>query len=199
VSTKEIIVRGVPDVTTAIRAMAKAKRMSITALVETGGVANGSLTSIGTGSTTKTDMALGPLLRVLRAVGWEMVGRSVDPTGVMIQVDRGLPIRVVGADGGRLLVPIVTMDDVPILLNTMAAANGLTMSGLVTLTGMNSTSLVGMARGTGANKDLRLTNLVRLVGKARFELVVRPQHQSMRDARIAVIGAARDNGTLQHS
>lgn len=181
----EIKVSGMQDITTALQAIAKRLRISVSALVEAGGVTNGSLTSVGTGRSHNKDMAINPLLRVLGPAGFELVGRGRDPHGLIVKVDGGIDILVRGADGGRLEVIIETMADIPVLLNTMAAANNLTMTGLVRLTGANSTSLVGIAKGTGGS-DLRLLNLVRLAEKAQFELVIRARHATRREARLAL-------------
>lgn len=185
-SNTEIRITGMADVGTALRAMARRLGISISALVDAGGTFNGSLIAVGTGNSRHKDTSIRPILRVLKPAGWELVGRVADPDGLLIKVDRGVPILVRGADGGRLEVSIETMGDVSTLLNTMAAANGITMTSLVARSGSSSSSLVSVATGRTVQADLRLSNLVRITETAQFELVIRPIHATLREARIAL-------------
>lgn len=189
--SQELLITDLASVARLLRLVAKKRGISISALVDAGGVTNGSLTSIATGNTRQKDMTIGPLLRVLRPVGYETVGRTIDPRGILLKAEGAAEMLVLGPDGGRLEVLVEDMDDVSVLLNTMAAANGRTMTGLARLTGVTSTSLVQIARKTGPNTDLRLGNLTRLMKVAGFELIARPQHRTRREARLALIAAAR--------
>jgi hypothetical protein len=188
-SIKPVRITGVEDVGAAMRAIAKKMNISVSALVDAGGTQNGSLISIATGRNPNRDMAIGPLLRVLKAVGYELVGRTIDEHGLVVKQEGAAEIRVTGADGGRLEVAMDTLADVPILLNTMAFANGLSMTGLVKLAGISSSSLVSMAKQSGPAGDLRLNNVLAVAATARFELIIRPVHRSAREARVALASA----------
>jgi hypothetical protein len=187
----ELPISDMADVTVALQTIARRLRLSVTALIEAGGVSNGSLGSIATGRSRQKDLALLPLLRVLHPAGYELVGRVADPNGLLVTVERGAQFLVLGPDGGRLEVVVADLEGVGVLFNTMAAANHLSVTGLVKMTGVNSTSLVGVAKGTGDNGDVRLINMIRLVEMARFELLIRPVHQTRREARIALTSARR--------
>lgn len=189
--TNEVVIGGIPDVTAALQLIAKRTRLSMTALINTGGVENGSLTSIGTGSVRAKDMALGPLFRVLRAVNWELAGRSKDPRGVIIKPEGGTELLVCGADGGRPDISVAGLQDLPILLNTVAAANGMTVTGVNRIAQLTGGSLVGIARRTSPNNDVRINGLIRFVEAAQFELLIRPVHETMRQARMAFATARR--------
>src|SRR4051812_43923883 len=115
----EVRIQGMPDVSTALQLIAKRLKMSVTMLVNAGGVDNGSLTSIGTGQIRTKDMSVGPLLRVLRAVSWEMAGRSKSPQGIILRPEGGIDMLICGADGGRLDIPINSVEDIRPLLITM--------------------------------------------------------------------------------
>ncbi len=181
------------DVGVALQGMARRIGISMTALVEAGGVINGTLVAIGTGTSRNKDMSVGPLLRVLAATSYELVARSIDPDGLRIKPEGSVELLVRAADGGRIEVTVDNLDDVRLLLNTMAAANWMSVSGMVRQAGSTGTSLVGLARGTNLDSkgDLRLSNLLRVTAVARFELVVRPTHASRREARIALAAARR--------
>lgn len=180
-------IAGMADVTHALQVIAKRLRLSITALVDTGGVTNSSLIGIGTGSSHTKDMSVGPLLRVLSAVNYELVVRARDARGVLIKPEGSLELRVLGPDGGPIEIAADSVKDFPLMLNTMAAANGLTISGLVKASGLGGGSLVAVARRTAGwdEPDVRLNSLVKVVHQAQFELLIRPLHRSMREARIA--------------
>lgn len=188
----EIIVNGLPDITTVLQTMSRRKKLSITAMVDAGGVPNGSLTSIGTGKSKASDMAIGPLLRVLGTYGYELVARSSDPDGVLIKPEGAVEMRVTGVDGGRLEVAIDSLVEAPIMLNTLAGAKQMTISGLSKAAGLGGGSLIAVARGTaGDSPDLRLGGLLKLVKYAGFELLVRPVHATRREARAALAAARR--------
>jgi hypothetical protein len=190
--TRALSIGGMADVTHALQVMAKRLGLSITALVDTGGVTNGSLIGIGTGTATNKDMSIGPLLRVLNAVDYELVGRARSTTGLVVEPVGGLPMRVFGPDGGRLEAGVDSLKDLPLLLNTMAAANWLTITALVKASGLRGGSLVAIARGTaGPEPDARLSGLVMVAQQAQFELLIRPIHRSMREARIALAPGRR--------
>lgn len=191
-SGTEVLIGGMEDVTTALQTMAKKTRLSMTALVSAGGVENGSLVSIGTGKGRTKDLSLGPLFRVMQAINWELVGRTQDPRGIVITPEGGVDLLITAGDGGRLEVPMFGLQDVPLLLNTMAAANGLTISGLNNAAGLGGGSLVGVARGTAPNQDIRLNGLVKITAAAKFELLVRPVHATLREARMALAAARRN-------
>lgn len=187
----EVVIGGMADVTTAIQVMAKRTKLSITGLIETGGVVNGSLTSIGTGNSRSKDMSIGPLFRVLQAINWEMAGRTKDPQGLLVTPEGGVQMRVTGPDGGRLEVAMNGLLDIPLLLNTMAAANGLTVTGLNKLAKLGGGTLIGVAKGTAPNQDVRLSGLVQITEASRFELLVRPIHQTLREARMVMAANRR--------
>jgi hypothetical protein len=187
----EVQIRGLADVGTALQLMAKRLRMSVTALVATGGTENGTLVGIGTGATKAKDMAVGPLFRVLQAVNWEMAGRTQDPHGIVIRPEGALEMLVCGADGGRLDVSVGSLDELPRLLNTMAAANGLTITALNKAAKLGGGSLIGMAKGTTPQADIRLNGLVQMTYAAQFELLIRPVHATRRAARSALAATRR--------
>lgn len=187
----EIRIQSLADVSAALKAIAKRLNLSITALVATGGVETGTLIGIGTGTGKTKDMSIGPLLRVLNKVNWEMAGRTQDPRGIVIHPEGGIEMLICGADGGRLDISVGSLDDLPPLLNTMAAANGLTMTGLNKVAKLGGGSLVGIARGTSPNADIRLSGLVQITYAAKFELLIRPVHATRRDARTALAAARR--------
>lgn len=166
--------------------LAKRKKLSVTALVGAGGAKHSGLVSFATGSRPAGDLNLSPLMRVVTSVGYEFAGMPKEGTGIVITREGAEPLLVVGIDGGRIDISMTEMSDVARLMNTMAAANDLTLTGLVARTGISSTSLVGFARGTGPNQDIRINNLLRLVEVAGFRLVVRPVHRTMREARMAL-------------
>lgn len=109
----------------------------------------------------------------------------------MIRPEGGIEMLVCGADGGRLDVSVGGLDDVPLLLNTMAAANGMTMTGLNKAAKLGGGSLIGVARGTTPNANVRLSGLVQIAHAARFELLIRPVHATRREARTALAAARR--------
>lgn len=184
-SSNEVIISQLADVTKALRLMSGKLKMSITALVVAGG-ANSSLTGVGTGTTTAKDLTVGPLLRVLKAVDWELAGRTKDPRGILFQPPGSEQLLVTGADGGRLDISMVTLEDVPLLLNTMAGANGMTVTALNNKAKIGGGSLIGIAKGTTPHADLRLSGLVAMAEAATFELVIRPQFAGRREARAAL-------------
>lgn len=191
-SKNEVVVAGIPDVTKALQLMAKQLRLSITALTTTAtGGDNGTLTSIGTGQVRTKDMAVGPLLRVLQRVDWELAGRVKDSRGILIHPEGSVDLLVTAADGGRIEVSVVTLEDMPRLLNTMAAANGVTITALNKMAKLGGGSLIGIAKGTATGADLRLSGLAKMAEAAAFELVVRPQHDTRRAARAALASARR--------
>lgn len=187
----EVIIAGMADVTTALQTMAKRTKLSMTALVNAGGTENGSLVSIGTGRSRTADMSLGPLFRVTQAINWELVGRTKDPRGIRMVPEGGVELLITGGDGGHLEVAMNGLPDIPRLLNTMAAANGLTITGLNKVAKLGGGSLVGVAKGTAPNQDIRLSGLVKIADAAHFELLVRPVHQTLRAARMAMATARR--------
>jgi hypothetical protein len=187
----EVRIQGIPDVSQALQIIARRLKMSASALAKTGGVDNGSLTGIATGTARIKDMGMTPLLRVLQAVKWEMAGRTEDPRGLVVHPEGALGMRICAADGGRLDVPFVSVKDLPLLLNTMAAANGLTVTALNKAAGVAGGSLIAIAKGTGPNADVRLANLVKVARAAKFELIIRPVHTTRRSARIALAASVR--------
>lgn len=174
----------VEDAAAMLQWLAKRKKLSLTALVGASGTKHGGLVSFATGTRPAGDLNLSPLLRVVASVGYEVVARPKKGIGIVINREGAEPLMVVGIDGGRIDIPMATMSDVARLLNTMAAANDLTITGLVVRTGINSTSLVSFAKGTGPNTDIRVNNLLRLVDVAGFRIVVRAEHKTMREARM---------------
>lgn len=166
--------------------LAKRKKLSLNALVGASGTKHAGLVSFATGSRPAGDLNLNPLLRVVSSVGYEFAAMPKQGTGIVIAREGAEPLMVVGIDGGRIDIAMGKMSDVARLLNTMAAANDLTVTGLVVRTGINSTSLVSFAKGSGPNADIRVNNLLRLVAAAGFRFVTRPVHKTLREARMAL-------------
>jgi hypothetical protein len=189
--SNEILIGGISDVTSALRVIAQQLKMSMTGLVNAGGTENGSLVGIGTGTAKISDMNIGPLLRVLQVVDWEMAGRTRDPQGLMLHSKGAIDLMVTGMDGGRIEVPVGRLEDVPLLLNTVAVANHMTVTGVNKAAGIGGGSLIGIARGTSDQIDLRLGNLVAYVQAGQFELLVRPVHANRRAARVAFAAGHR--------
>lgn len=166
--------------------LAKRRKLSLNALITASGTRHTGLVSFATGSRPTGDLSLGPLLRVVTSVGYEFAAVPKEGTGIVITREGAEPLLVVGADGGRIDVSIAKLSDVSVLLNTMAAANDATITGLVVRTGINSTSLVSFAKKSGPNTDIRVNNLLRLAAVAGFRILVRPEHKTMRQARMAL-------------
>lgn len=176
----------VEDAAGMLQWLAKRKKLSLNALVSASGTKHTGLVSYATGSRPAGDLNLSPLLRVVTAMGYEFAAVPKEGAGIVITREGAEPLRVVAIDGGRIDITVAKMSDVAVLLNTMAAANDATITGLVVRTGINSTSLVGFAKGTGPNADIRLNNLLRICDVAGFRVVVRPEHKTMREARMAL-------------
>lgn len=166
--------------------LAKRKKLSLTALIGASGTKHGGLVSFATGTRPTNDLNFSPLMRVITSVGYEFAAMPKKGAGIVITREGAEPLMVMGVDGGRIDIAMGKMSDVAVLLNTMAAANDMTVTGLVVRTGINSTSLVGFAKGTGPNADIRVNNVLRLVDVAGFRVVVRPEHRTMREARMAL-------------
>lgn len=188
----EVRIAEMADVGTAMRLMAGRLKLSLTKMVEAGGVQNGSLIGIGTGSRKTKDMSLVPLLRLLRAVNWEMAGRVRDPRGIVIYPEGAVELLITAPDGARIEVPIGALSDVAVLLNTMAAANALTVTGLNKKAKLGGASLVALAKNSGPYDDIRLRGLLQIVEAAQFELLIRPRHATRREARHATLPTRSD-------
>lgn len=173
--------------------MAKRLRLSINALIKLGGSHNSSLMGMATGSRVRGDLGLVPILRVLSAVNYELVAipKGGQP-GLLLRRDGAEDLMVVGLGGNRIELTMQTFKDVPVLLNTLASATNMTVTGLVRASNVNSLGLVGLANGTSDHKDVRLRNLLAVIDAAGFEVCCRPVHATRREARTALAAAYRD-------
>lgn len=164
-----------------LRKMASKLGLSPTALIGDNG---SSLISLATGSKGSGDYACGPVLRVFARSGWEMVARPISGDGIVVRREGTLPLKIVGADGGPIEIVATDVSDLPRMIQTMALANARTVSRLVKDAGTNSTGLVSFAVGTSTQKDIRLSNLLRLVDSAQFGLYARQCFRTRRQARL---------------
>lgn len=163
-----------------LRDVAKKANLSITALVGN----NGSLIGVATGTRAPQDASIGPLLRILNRVDWEVLLRPLSGHGTIVYRPGSLPLMIVGADGGPLEIPVGTLNDLSQGIATMAAATDQTVSRMVKAAGTNSTSLITFATGTARGKDVRLLPLLRVMDRAEFGMYVRPKYRTRRDARL---------------
>jgi len=182
----EFPLSSVEDAAQMLHWLAKRRKLSLTALVGAAGTKHGGLVTFATGSRRSDNLNLAPLIRVVTAVGYEFAASPAKGAGIVMTREGAEPLMVVGADGGRIDISVVSMADAAKLMHTMAAANDLTLTGLVTRAGINSTSLVGFARGNSPNQDIRINNLLQMIDAAGFRFVVRPVHKTMREARMAL-------------
>jgi hypothetical protein len=183
----------VADIGDMLQWMARRMKVSLSALVDAGGTRNGSLISFSTGSKRSNDLNVGPVLRVLKAVGYELVLRPKGGRdGVVLQAPGALPLYVVGGDTGPLEIQISELGDFAVAINTMATAKGVAVTGLMKLAGIYSTSLVSLASGRSPDKDIRFANLFKLIDGGGFEMIGRPVHATARAARMALTFAGRD-------
>lgn len=168
-----------------IKEMARSSRISVTALVGSTGKTTSSLVALANGHVPNQDANVAPVLRVLAAAEWELVARPCNGDGLTLHREDSLPLYVLGADGAPLEIPARTLQDVAQMICTMALARDRTVSGLVAESGINSGSLITLAKSGGASKDIRFSGLWRLTQFAGFSLYGRPQHRSAREARLA--------------
>lgn len=190
--SNEFPIRAMDDLGEMLLWMAKRLKISITALSGAGGVHNSSLSGFATGSKRSGDLNAAPLLRVLEVSSYELVTRpKKGDRGVMIKRENSHPLLVVGLDGGPIEITWNRPEEIPLLLNTLAMARDLTVTGLVKQSGINSTSLVSLAMGNSANKDVRMRGLLRVIDTADFTTICRPIHATRREARMAMAAAWR--------
>jgi hypothetical protein len=191
--TNQFQIKDVPDVGPMLFWMAKKLRLSLSALTSSGGTASSSLNSFATGSKTQTDLNLRPLLRILKAVNYELVASPKGKAqGLLLRRDGAEDLLVVGSDGGRLEIVLDVMEGLPAFLNTMAAATGQTVTAMVRAANCNSLTLVGIATGRGTHSDVRIRALLKTIDIAGFDMHCRPVHATRRAARAALADARRD-------
>lgn len=190
--TGEFPVTSVDSVGDALTWLAKRLRLSLHKMCSYSGTNSSSLIGHATGTRRSTDLNLGPLLRLLSAVGYEMVAKPAnDQAGLVLRRIGARDLMVVGADGGPLQITMAGLDDLPALLNTLATARDMTISGLVRSAGLTSLGLVGIAHGTSDNADVRIRNLLTVIEAAGCVLFIRPVHDNRRAARLALATARR--------
>lgn len=171
--------------------LAKRLKISIYALSSLSGSVNSSLQGFASGSKRSGDLNAGPLFRVLTEAGYELVSSPLEDKGIVLSRPGADDLMVVGLDGGRIEITWDSVADIGKLLNTMAMARGVTVTGLIKESGINSTSLVSLAMGNSTNKDVRLNGVLRVVKIAGFATRCRPVHATRAEARRAFAGLYR--------
>lgn len=190
--SNEFLIGSIPDVGKMLTWLAKRLRLSLNKLTELGGGTSSSLIGLATGTRKPGDLNLGPVLRVLQAVEYELAVRpKKGEKGVLLRRPGAQDLMILGLDGGQLELALDSLDEVPGLLNTLAMANDASVSGLSRRAGLPSLGLVGVANGTSDNKDVRLRNLFSYIDAAGFQVSVRPVHATRRAARMALAAAYR--------
>lgn len=183
----DLKITDLPSLGAALRAMAKSLGLSPTALLGDNG---STLIGVATGTATKGDLSLGPIMRVFARAGWELVFRPAKGDGIVVSREGTGALKVVGADGGPIEISVGSMEELARAIRTMALANDKAVSRMIKDAGTNSTALVSFATGSAGHKDLRLLNLLRTTTSAQFALYARPRFRNRREARLRAQGGA---------
>lgn len=183
-SAKEHPFTSLDDIGPMLNWLAKRRNLTLNGLVvHAGGATHSGLVSFATGARPVTDLLLGPLLKVVTAVGYEVGVRPRSGAGIKLVREGAEPLLVMGADGGPIDLSITTLDDVRVVINTIAVAKGMAVSGLIKST-VNASSLVSFATGRNPRAEIQAKNVLALMEQAGFRASVRPVHPSAREARI---------------